>query len=133
MNIKQKIVHAGIAMGIVLSAVAVAPLPAAEAAQCAGVQTSLIPCTQTGGTSGSAKDSGVWGLLLLVLNILTAGVGIAAVGGIVFAAVLYSSASDRPDQVQKAKDTIRNVVVGIAAYAGMYLILNFLIPGGIFS
>lgn len=132
MKIKQTILQLGITAGIMFSVVTFTPL-SVGAAQCGGVKTSIIPCSQTGGSSGSAKNSGVWGLLLLALNILTGGVGIAAVGGVVYAAILYSSASDRTEQVKQAKDTIRNVVIGIAAYGGMYLILNFLIPGGIFT
>lgn len=133
MNIKQKLVQLGIAMGLVVSVGMVAPQSIANAATCAGVETSIIGCTQPGGDDASAKDTGIWGLLLLALNILTAGVGIAAVGGVVYAAILYASASDRADQVKQAKDTLQNVAIGIAAYGGMYLLLNFLIPGGIFS
>jgi hypothetical protein len=51
----------------------------------------------------------------------------------VYGAVLYSSAGDKADQTKKAIEVIKNVVIGVIAYAFMYLILNFLIPGGIFS
>jgi amino acid transporter len=64
---------------------------------------------------------------------MTGGIGILAVGGIVYAAILYSSSSQSADQTKKAKDIIRDVVIGIIAYASMYLLLNFLIPGGIFT
>jgi hypothetical protein len=105
----------------------------AEGDTCAGVSTAIIHCDQTGGKTASAKDSGVWGILLLVLNIMTAGVGILAVGGIVYGSILYASAADRADQAKKAIGIISNVVIGIVAYGMMYLLLNFLIPGGIFS
>jgi hypothetical protein len=130
MNIKQKITTLGF---LVLSGLAInsvySPLVAAD---CAGVRTSIINCTQSGQGS-DAQDSGVWGILLLVLNIMTAGVGIVAVGGIVYGSILYASAGDDSGQVKQAKDIIQNVVIGLVAYGGMYLILNFLIPGGIFS
>ncbi len=64
---------------------------------------------------------------------MTAGIGILAVGGILYASILYASASDNMEQTKKAKDIIKQVVIGIIAYAAMYLFLNFLIPGGIFS
>ncbi len=102
------------------------------AATCGGVETSIISCSQSGGGT-SAKDSGVWGVLLLALNILTAGIGILAVGGIAYAAVLYSSAADNAGQVEKAKEMIRNIVLGLIAFGAMYMLLNFLIPGGIFT
>jgi hypothetical protein len=132
MNIKQKVTILLLSVFSVVSLTTAISSPA-SAATCGGVNTSVIQCSQQGGNKSTPTQSGVWGILLLVLNILTAGVGIAAVGGITYAAILYASASDRAEQVKHAKDTVRNVVIGIAAYAGMYLFLNFLIPGGIFT
>lgn len=117
---------------VVSSALAINGLYSATvAADCGSVKTSIVNCSQTGGDS--ARDSGVWGILLLALNIMTAGIGIVAVGGIVYGAILYSSAQDESSQVKQAKDIIKNVVLGLIAYGGMYLLLNFLIPGGIFT
>ena len=79
------------------------------------------------------ENSGVWGLLLIVINILTTGIGIAAVAGIVYGSILYSAAGDSADKVTKARAVIRNVVIGIVAYALMYAALNFIIPGGLFT
>lgn len=103
-----------------------------QAASCGGATTSIISCSQGAGGS-NAQSTGVWGLLLIALNILTAGIGIAAVGGIVYAAILYASSSDSADQTKKAKDIIRNVIIGIIAYGAMYMGLNFIVPGGIFT
>lgn len=132
MKVKQKVLMAAciLASSVTLSASLVAPT---SAESCGGVETSIIHCDQKGGEGVSAKESGAWGLLLSILNIMTAGVGILAVGGIVYASILYASASDSADQTKKAKEVIRNVAIGILAYAGMYLGLNFLIPGGIFN
>lgn len=116
--------------------VAVVGAPVAMAQQkCGETDTAIIGEAVCGDVKkdGTGQNSGIWAILILVLNILTAGVGIAAVGGIVYGAVLYSSAGDKQDQTKKAISTITNVVVGIIAYALMYLILNFLIPGGIFN
>jgi hypothetical protein len=99
-----------------------------ERNQCCGeVEVSIL------GSDACKGDNAIWGLLLVVLNIMTAGVGIAAVGGIVYGAILYSSAGDKGDQTKKAIGIITNVVIGIISYALMYLFLNFLIPGGIFK
>jgi hypothetical protein len=129
MKVKQKIIlfiFTVISFGVIST-----PMVLADDT-CAGVKTAIIHCDQTGQGS-SAKDSGIWGLLLIALNILTGGVGILAVGGIVYGAILYSSAADRADQVKKAISIITNVIIGVAAYGLMYILLNFLIPGGIFS
>ena len=70
---------------------------------------------------------------MIVLNIMTAGIGILAVGGIVYGGILYASAGDKAEQTKKAIGVITNVVIGIAAYGLMYVLLNFLIPGGVFN
>lgn len=98
-------------------------------AQCGGTDTAIIKCDQNNG--GGVEDNGVWGILLLVLRIMTAGVGIVAVGGIAYGALLYASAGDKSEQVKKGVGVIQNVVVGLVLYAGMYAILEFIIPGGI--
>jgi hypothetical protein len=131
MNIKQKILTVVMMLGAVVT-MNVMLAPVTNAANCGGTETSIIDCPQTGG-SKSAKDSGVWGILLIALNIMTAGVGILAVGGIVYGSILYASAQEDASQVQKAKDIIKNVVIGLIAYGAMYLLLNFIVPGGIFE
>jgi len=105
------------------------------ALDCGGTKTSIIGgdiCADAK-KGGTGEQSGIWAILILVLNIMTAGVGVLAVGGIVYGAVMYASAGDKADQTKKAMGIITNVVVGLIAYGFMYLILNFLIPGGIFS
>lgn len=100
--------------------------PTAYAAtECGGEKTAVIEC---GGST-----NGVWALLLLIINIMTAGVGILAVGGIVYASVLWTTAEDKQDQVNKAKNMITNTVIGIVAFALMWSGLQFIIPGGVFD
>lgn len=126
-HIKQKLSMLFLSIVAFASVIAV---PQVFAGTCGGVQTSIITCSQAGGTGTS---SGIWGILILVLNILTGGIGIAAVGGIVYGAMLYASAGDKAEQTKKAIGIITNVVIGIVAYGLMYIVLNFLIPGGIFT
>lgn len=98
---------------------------------CGGTPTSIITCDQNG--EGDYKNSGLWGVLLLVINILTAGVGALAVAGIVYGSILYTSAGGNQEQVKKAITVFTNVVIGVIAFAGMWALLNFLIPGGVFE
>ncbi len=93
-------------------------------------KTSILPATLCDGNSNSG---GVWGILLFVLNILTAGVGIAAVGGFVLVAIMYTTGGDSPERIKKAKDMIVNIVIGLIAFGLMYALLQFIIPGGIFQ
>ena len=95
--------------------------------------TALIKCDNVQDNATSVENTGVWSLLLTAINILTAGIGILAVAGIVYGSVLYASAGGSPEQVKKAMGIISNVVIGIVAYALMYALLNFLIPGGLFD
>ena len=84
-------------------------------------------------TNGDVQGTGVYELLKFVLQLLTAGIGIVAVGSVVYAGILYSSAGDNQQQVQQAKSTIKNVAIGIVAFALMFMALNWLIPGGVFG
>jgi hypothetical protein len=144
MNIKQKVTTSLLALAMIVGATFfAAPVFAADSCKpdkgeicCGGTQTSIIggpACSNVTDGSDSAQESGIWAVLLLVLNIMTAGVGILGVGGIVYGAIMYSSASDKAEQTKKAMGIITNVVIGLIAYGLMYLILNFLIPGGIFK
>ena len=81
--------------------------------------------------SGADKEDGIMNLLKWVLTILTGLVGIAAVGGVIWAGILYTSAGDKADQVKKAKTIIVDVIIGIAAYGLMFIALNWIVPGGV--
>lgn len=98
---------------------------------CAGVETSIITCDAK--NSGDVSDNGMWALLMIAINIMTAGVGVLAVAGIVYGAILYTTAEDKADQVKKATDIITNVVIGLIMFGLMWAGLNFLIPGGVFA
>jgi len=132
MKIKQKIITLVIVLGSLFGLVGALGFSTPAFADCGGAKTSIISCSQGSG-GASAKDNGVWGILVIALNIMTAGVGILAVGGIVYGAILYASAGDNASQTKQAIELIRNVVIGVVAFGLMYLVLNFLIPGGIFS
>ena len=93
-------------------------------------ETSVVPCSTGVDASGHAK-TGVEGILQLVINILTAGVGVAAVGGIIYASILYASAADSSEQTKKSISVIIDVVIGLVAFALLRVFLNFIIPGGV--
>lgn len=126
-----------VAMGLsVVGAFMFAPLIISS--NVSAVDCSILPqdiCNAAGEKSnnGDVKNTAVWKLLLLVVNVLTAGVAILAIGGIIYGAILYTSAGDNQGQLAKAKDTIRNVIIGIVAFAFMYSLLQWLIPGGVFN
>lgn len=138
MRIKQTLLRFGAVVGIVIGmTLAFVPTTYAEDCKsgepcCGGVSTSIIQCDQTG-KGGGAQNTGLWGILLLAINILTGLIGVAAVGGVVYGSILYASAGGNPEQVKKGITVITNVVIGVIAYALMYAVSNFLIPGGLFA
>lgn len=95
-----------------------------------GVEVAVIKCPEAGTSTDS--NNGILSLLVVALQIMTAGVGIVAVGGFIYGGILYASAGDRSDQVKKSIEVIRNVIIGLVAYGVMFALLNFLIPGGVF-
>lgn len=99
--------------------------------------TSVISCDSRLDSSGQPiegiEGTGLWSLLLLVLNIMAGGVGIAALAGLVYGSALYASANGKPDQLQKATAVFTGIIYGVITFAAMWSILNFLIPGGVFA
>ena len=134
MNIKQTI-RTLVLGGLLLVPLTVGALSptTASAAKCGGVETSIISCDQNSDKPTSVEQTGVWGLLILVINIMTAGVGVLALVGFVYGAVLYTSAGGNPEQVKKARTVFTNVVIGVIAFGVMFTLLNFIVPGGVFN
>lgn len=135
MKIKQIYIGMVIALGIIGAGSLLMGAPAA-ALECAGVDTSVIggsACDGISTDSGDVKQSAIWVLLVWVVNIMMAGVAVLAVGGIVYGAILYTSAGGNQEQVKKAIGIITNVVIGIVAFAAMWAIIQWLIPGGVFN
>lgn len=81
------------------------------------VETNILP------------DNGIEGLLLLIVKILLYGLGAAAVVGVVVAGIMYLTARDNEAQVAKAKTRLVEVVIGLVAWAMLWTVLNWLIPG----
>lgn len=107
--------------------------PAFAAEKCGGVDTAIIKCDQKGGDNADVEETGLWGILILAINILTAGVGVLAVAGFVYGGILYTTSGGSPEQVKKARTVFTNVIIGVIAFGGMYALLNFIIPGGVFN
>lgn len=83
------------------------------------VETNILP--------SSAND--IHGILMLVLNILVYGIGVAAVIGVVIAGILYLTARDNEAQVATAKRRLFEIAIGLVAWAAMWSLLTWLVPG----
>ncbi len=82
---------------------------------------------------GSVQDDnegcGVYMILNLILDILTYGIAIAAAIGITISGITYLTAKDNEQQSLKARKRIINIVIGLAAYAVLFVGLGFILPG----
>jgi hypothetical protein len=134
MKIKQTI----LALALVVVAL-IAPLwvgSTVMAETCANVPTAIIGNDLCGGATNTGSDvnnNAVMVILKNVLKIMNIGVGIAAVGGLGYAGLLYTTAADSADQTKKAIGIIRDVIIGLIAYVMMFVLLNFLVPGGVLT
>ncbi len=106
------------------------------AEQCGNTGTNIIggeACQGIDNKSGNIEDNAIFVLLRRLINFLTGLIGIVAVVMIIVSGVMYTTAGDRDEQITKAKTMLKNTVIGIILYIFMGLILNFLIPGGLFG
>lgn len=112
-------------LGVFVMSMLVAGLPMMVfAASCGGVETSVINCED---------GNGINGILHLIINIMTGIIGILAVAGIVFSGLQYSTSAGDVAKMAKAKNRIVQIVIGLIVFAVMWVILDFLIPGGILA
>lgn len=126
-KITQIIIAIGVAGAGLAAFATVAPVSALE---CSVLPQSICDQADKDNPTSNITDSGVWGLLLLTVRVMVVGAGIAAVGGIVYGAVMYTTAGGNQEQVKKARGIITNVVIGVIAFAAMFALLEWLLPGG---
>lgn len=96
------------------------------ALSCGGHETSIISC-------GSSSNLIIINILIVVVNFMSIIVGLAVLIGIVFGALLYTSSSGNAEQAKRGIGYIRNAVIALVLYVFMFAIINFLVPGGLFS
>ena len=69
----------------------------------------------------------------LIINILSASVLVIGTIMIIVAGIMYTTSNADPQKVQNAKRMITNIIVGLVAYFFLWAVLQWLVPGGIFS
>ena len=78
--------------------------------------------------SGSGGE-GVLCVLGVVVNILTVGIGVLGVLGIVIVGIQYLTAGGNEEQTRKAKRRMLEIVIGLVVYVLAYALLQWLLPG----
>lgn len=117
----KRIMLTGLVSMVGLAIVASTPV---FADSCGSKCTGILPQSWCEGSG-----AGIIEILGLILNILTAGVGVLMVVGIVISAVQWLSARDNEEQVRKSRRRIVNIIIGAVMWALMWAALNWLIPG----
>lgn len=77
------------------------------------------------------NGEGIMCVLKIALDILTVGIGILGVLGIVIVGIQYLTAGGNEEQTRKAKRRMFEIVIGLVAYVLLYALLNWLLPGGL--
>lgn len=128
MNKIKHLLFSGIIATIGALMVAPVALAAGDEApnKCGQIETSLIDCDTNGGNP-------VISLVLQVINFLAVGVGIAVVGGIIWGGLLYASSNGDSSKAKQGITTIVNAVIGLLFFMFMYALINFIVPGGLFT
>lgn len=80
------------------------------------------------GYCDDGQGGGVYTILNIVLTILTFGIGIAATAGLIICGIQYATSGTNEAQATKARRRIFEIVIGLIAYAVLYLALQWLIP-----
>ncbi len=89
-------------------------------------------CTAENPKGGITRNP-IYAMAKTFMQFLSALVGIAVTGGIIWGGIMYSTAQGNPAQSQKAIMIITNAVLGLILYILMFAIINFLVPGGLFT
>lgn len=90
------------------------------------IETSLLQCTGSSTTSVSA-------MVLVIINFIAVGVGIAVVAGLALGGFVYAQSGGDASKVKQAKDIILNAIIGLVLFFIMWAGANFLVPGGLFK
>lgn len=95
-----------------------------------GVKASILTkCADEANKDDGDGSEGIVCLLSLALTIMTYGVGVLGVLGIVISGIQYMTSQGDPAKMAKAKSRILQVVIGLIIYAVMWGALRFLVPG----
>lgn len=123
----------------VLKALALVTITLFMAPVLAGVavaQTGKTNCdnvTTTAKIQDCLKNNPVSEKLRLIVNALSAGVGVVVVAMIIVGGIQYIMAGDNPNATAEAKKRITNALIALVAFLFVGAFLQWLVPGGLFN
>jgi len=122
------------ALLLLLAGTLLLPATAFAADSC---QTSGSPSVKDQKTATSAElqkcltDNPITKKLNLIVNFLSAAVGVVVIGVIIVGGIQYTLAGDNPTATGAAKQRIVNGLIALATFIFTYAFLQWLIPGGL--
>ncbi len=78
------------------------------------------------------ENCGIVKYLFLLINTLSALVGIVVIGMIIIGGIEWSASNDNPQRVAAARSKIVNAVLALLVFIFTYAFLQWVVPGGIF-
>lgn len=86
---------------------------------------------------GEVTDDGsgcsIFKVLNLVVEIMSIGVGLLGVVGITITGIMYLTAGGNEQRTTKAKRRMFEIILGLAIYAVLWALVNWLLPGGMMN
>ena len=117
----KKICLALVLVATVISGVLVVNRPVFADNNC----TNILP----GDLCNDSKDGkGVKDLLMIIVDIMTVGVGILGVVGIIIVGIQYLTAAGSEEKTRKAKRRLFEIIIGVAAFVLIGTLIKFLVP-----
>ena len=85
--------------------------------------------TYCGGKADEPEGEGIKCLINTAVDIMTVGVGILGVIGIMIFGIQYLTAGGNEERTRKAKRRLFEIVIGMVCYVLIYAVLKWLLPG----
>ena len=117
----RKLFYTIIAAIFAFSTLNVSTVMAANSKKDDGVETAIL-------TDCGSDPDGVGCILRLVVDIMSIGIGILGVVGIVIVGLQYLTAGGNEEKTRKAKQRMFEIIIGLVAYVAIYTILRWLLP-----
>ena len=93
--------------------------------------TQCIDTLLFGQVCDDCHGSAIFQMVGHVVSFLTGGIILLATIGVIIAGIMILTSRDNAQQLAKAKKRLVEVIIGIVVFAGMSLIADFLLPGGV--
>ena len=117
----KKLFYTIIAAVFAFSTLNITNVMAAETEKNEGVEVAIL--------TGCGNDpDGVGCILRLVVDIMSIGIGVLGVLGIVVVGLQYLTAGGNEEKTRKAKQRMFEIIIGLVAYVAIYAILRWLLP-----